>query len=201
MVGIHLILLLGCSGQSDSSGKDVKTSFKVESITFTGTNELQYQARLYRPDADDTNGWGVLMIGGGYGNDLDWTTPGKYEIEGKVTQVTITGENHCDAPVIARELQRNGFTVLHYSTISIDDPLADQWPTEATVRELHDLTKDAIGALECLRTKGAIDPGKVIVLGHSLGATRACTIAARKGRRACANTLGACVFCKYIAIA
>ena len=120
------------------------------------------------------------MIGGGYGNDLDWTTSGKYEIEGKVTQVTITGENHRDAPVIACALQRRGFTVLHYSTISIDDPLAGQWPLKATVRELPDLTHDAIRALKCLRTKGSIKSGRIILLGHSLGATRACTIAARE---------------------
>jgi len=47
-----------------------------------------------------------------------------------------------------------------------------------TPRSLVELCDDARAALQTLRSSGVVDEGKALLLGHSLGAVRACTIAA-----------------------
>ena len=117
------------------------------------------------------------MIGGGIGNDLDWTTPGFITHQGQQQQVTITGDCHADAPLIAAALAKRGFMVMHYTTIRRDDPQRHRWPNEATVYSLQDLLRFSKAALSTLRGRlGSED--KIILLGHSLGAVRAANIAA-----------------------
>ena len=168
-------LAIGCSRDNVAEVDDESRT----KIRFKGVSNQSYPGIIYRPSKAKDNGWAVLMIGGGYGNDLDWTTPGSIQTGSQKTQLTLTGQSHADAPIIAGSLQARGFTVLHYSTIAMDDPLRDQWPESATPRKLVDLTEDAYCALEALEKSSGINKNKIILLGHSLGCARACTLANR----------------------
>lgn len=152
---------------------DARTTDLARTIEVEGQ---QFDAVVTTPGSHAGQRWGVLLIGGGLANDLDWTTPGSLEIEGKSTQISISGEPHADAPFIASALAEKGFTVMRWSTIARGDPLADQWPLRATPRTFDELTRQARTALEDLRST-SIRPDRIILLGHSLGAARAITIA------------------------
>jgi pimeloyl-ACP methyl ester carboxylesterase len=138
-------------------------------------------AVIDQPDPETRNGWVVLLIGGGYGNDLNWSVPGKMSVNGQETQLTISGQPHEDAPRISQALCERGFTVMRWSTIHNADPLKDKWPVEATPRTLLQLLELSREALATLRKEDQIDDEQVILLGHSLGAARACTLAAQGG--------------------
>ena len=169
------VAAIGCS-QDKVAEIDEGTRTKIK---FKGVSKQRYPAIIYRPSAAKDNGWAVLMIGGGYGNDLDWTTPGSIQTGSQKTQLTLTGQSHADAPIIAGSLQARGFTVLHYGTIAMDDPLREQWPESATPRKLVDLTEDAFNAMEAMENSSGINKKRIILLGHSLGCARACTLANR----------------------
>ena len=141
-------------------------------------NGEELDAKLHVPPEADRNGWGVLLIAGGMGNDLDWTVPGSITVGDQTTQLTISGEPHADGPVLSSALLAKGFTVLRWSTLARGDPLADQWPVLATPRSQADLLQQTKASLAILRNAGSIDQDKIILIAHSLGAARACTIAA-----------------------
>lgn len=69
----------------------------AQDLTFESAEGFVFDARLTVPPADRRTGLGVLLMGGGIGNDLDWTTPGHLEIEGERIQMTVTGVTHADA--------------------------------------------------------------------------------------------------------
>jgi predicted esterase len=151
----------------------------IERLAFTLADAgNEFDAVIDRPAENQRNGWGVLLIGGGLGNDLDWTTPGTIHADGNEVRVTISGAGHADAPAISRALCERGFTVMRYSTIARSDPLASQWPIRSTPRSLDDLTRQARSALGALHHLARVDRPRILLLGHSLGAARACTLAA-----------------------
>lgn len=139
---------------------------------------LVFDALVHSPAQSGRNDWGVVLIGGGSGNDLDWTVPGTIASNGSPLQLTINGQSHADAPILSQALVAQGFTVLRWSTIARGDPLAEQWPAKATPRSLADLTDQARSAIEELNRSSGIASGRIMLVGHSLGAARACTIAA-----------------------
>lgn len=146
------------------------------SISFSLPDGTQFRAALVRPTSEKRNGWGVLMIGGGMGNDLDWTVPGRIiqnEIE---IQITVTGETYSDALPIASKLVEQGFSVMRWSTIAQGDPLEDQWPLRATPRTQAELIEQANAALDELKRQTGIDERRIILLAHSQGAIRACQL-------------------------
>ncbi len=170
----------GCAGPNassgDSSGSTLPPTTHRE-VSFTTSPGLTFRAVIESPPLHARNGWGVLMIGGGFGNDLDWTVPGEIGEGEQRVRMTISGESHADAPAISASLASRGFVVMRWSTIAVDDPLADQWPSRATPRTLAELLEQTRYALATLRAVGGIQTEQVILLGHSLGAARACTIA------------------------
>lgn len=169
-------LFSGCAAPRDSNS--VATATDEVRLTFTGSEGLRFDAAIERPLSSERNGWAVLMIGGGLGNDLNWITPGTLEKGGQTTQFTFTGESHADAPRISAELVSKGFTVMRWSTIAHGDPLADQWPALATPRTLAELAEQTRAALAELRRQPMVRHDRIVLLGFSLGAARACTIAA-----------------------
>lgn len=168
VAALMLIFALGGCGASPSEMRS----------SFAGPQGLRFDTVIESPPESVHNGWAVLMIGGGLGNDLDWITPGALEIAGQRSQVTLTGEPHADAPRISAAMASKGFTVMRWSTIAHGDPLADQWPVRATPRTLAELMEQTRAALAELRRQPMVQPDRVILLGFSLGAARACTIAA-----------------------
>jgi dienelactone hydrolase len=148
----------------------------VERATFPVRGEL-FNAVIHHPARSAKNGWGVLLIGGGVGNDLDWTNPGLLELDQAVVQVSINGQPHADAPAISQSLVDAGYVVLRWSTIAQGDPLESQWPVRATPRSLSELLEQAWAALELLRGAEGVQPDRIVLVGHSLGAARAVTVA------------------------
>jgi pimeloyl-ACP methyl ester carboxylesterase len=176
-----LLLLTSCGEIAQPvAGTDPPpdTPASTQPATVRTDDGLEFDAIVEVPVPARRNGWGVLMIGGGFGNDLDWTVPGSIDVEGDQMQMTISGETHADGPAISAALAERGFVVMRWSTIARGDPLADQWPVRATTRSLPELVVQASDALRTLRETGLVEHGRVILLGHSLGAARACTIAA-----------------------
>ncbi len=160
-----------CLTNGDGSAPETRReiSFQSDGSTFDAVIDVPTEA--------SANQWGVLLIGGGVGNDLDWSTPGVIDIEGRRTKISISGEGHADAPTLSKALTQRGFTVLRWSTIARGDPLADQWPVRATPRTPTELLSQARSALASLRNSGLVDHDRIILIGHSLGAARACTLA------------------------
>ncbi|MEM8680554.1 MAG: alpha/beta hydrolase, partial [Planctomycetota bacterium] len=149
----------------------------VERISFVTADGQSFAAKWVAPTPASQNGFGILMIGGGVGNDLEWAVPGSVLHQGKPQPLTITGHDHADAPIIAEALVSRGFVVMHYATMPEGDPPRDHGPTEITATPPRELLGIARAALATLRQRlGSQD--HVILLGHSLGAQRAAHIAA-----------------------
>ncbi len=166
-------MLVGCAHRTPAS----LTETKPINLTFTTAEGYVFDALIDAPPVTARNGWGVLMMGGGYGNDLDWTVPGSLTMDGKMVQFTINGETHRDAPLISRALVDRGFVVMRWSTIRQNDPLKDRWPMESTTYPLPTMLEHARAALAAFRKQGTAKPDRILLLGQSLGGTRACTIA------------------------
>lgn len=149
----------------------------LERTAFVVSGE-QFDAVVHRPAASNASGWGVLLIGGGMGNDLDWTNPGTVSVDGQPFATSITGDSYADAPVISAELVSRGFIVARWSTIARGDPLASAWPSQTTPRSLTNLIDQSRAALTLLRNEPGVKADQVVLLGHSLGAARSFTIAA-----------------------
>ncbi|MCH2136220.1 MAG: hypothetical protein MK101_06515 [Phycisphaerales bacterium] len=149
----------------------------THNLTLPGPRDWTYDARLVEP-LDEPSGLTVLMIGGGLGNDLEWTVPGSIQWNGEHLQMTIDGTTHADAPRIADSLARSGHAVMYYSTIAREDPKRDRWPVEMTMLSPADLLQMARNAAEAVRAHPATDDNALILLGHSMGAQRACAQAA-----------------------
>lgn len=158
-----------------------QSSQETIAISFSLPDTTQFHAKLVRPTLEQRNGWGVLMIGGGLGNDLDWTVPGKIVQNDNEIAITLSGESHADGPRIASILVEHGFSVMRWSTIAQGDPLADQWPIRATPRTQAELIDQANAALDTLISQTGIDERQIILLAHSQGALRACQLIQKRG--------------------
>lgn len=181
-------VVTGCARNGDASSppsvgagdRPPPSAGQIQSLhrTVFAVDGEEFDAVVHRPVPSSANGWGVLLIGGGMGNDLDWTNPGTVTVDGQSFATSITGDPHADAPVISAELVARGFVVVRWSTIARGDPLASEWPAKATPRSLTNLLVQARGALKLLRSEPGLKPDQVVLLGHSLGAARSFTIAA-----------------------
>lgn len=136
-----------------------------------------YAARLRTPAQADRLGSTVLLLGGGSVFDLNWTVPPSYEIDGNVTKVTIDGKETRDAETLATALANAGFVVMQWSSIHRDDEKAKESPALATGLPFPRTLELARLALTECRKQPEVDPKRLILLAHSLGATRACQFA------------------------
>jgi pimeloyl-ACP methyl ester carboxylesterase len=149
----------------------------VHALTFSGPRTWTFDARLVEP-AGSRSGLTVLLIGGGLGNDLDWSVPGSIEWNGTTTQMTIDGTTHRDAPRIAAALTSHGHAVVYYSTIAQEDPKRDRWPLEMTLLSPAELLALAQQAADMIRLHPLTKDDALVLLAHSMGAQRACAQAA-----------------------
>ncbi len=173
---ISTILILGSTvgAQETSIEPFTVTTFAT---SFASEEGFVFDARIVSPPKPNRNGYGVLMLGGGIGNDLNWSVPGFVDVDGENKQFTITGQSHSDAPLIATTLAERGFVVMHWTTIRQDDPKRDAWPNGMTLYSINDLLRFSKSALAHFRDLHWFENDKVILLGHSLGAVRAANIA------------------------
>ncbi len=51
-------------------------------FSFRTADGYEFDARIDLPRNHKKPMVGVLLLGGGYGNDLDWTVPGRYTLSG-----------------------------------------------------------------------------------------------------------------------
>ncbi len=171
-----LLLQHGPSGVVDHVRSPVLNVPAQQKMSFR-VGEQEFETIIETPVAENRHGWGVVMIGGGLGNDLDWTVPGWVAVGEERLQMTLNGETHFDGPRISRALLDHGFVTMRWSTIAKDDPLAAQWPVNSTPRTLSELLEQSRIAVMTLRHSGLVDVNRIVLVGHSLGAARACTIA------------------------
>lgn len=176
------VLLTGCAGRERvnadgrTPGASAVVPLSIERTTFSVGRE-EFEAVVHRPAASRSNGWGVLLIGGGMGNDLDWTTPGTLLLDGQAQQFSLSGDPHSDAPAISAELADRRFVVVRWSTIAMGDPLRSEWPVKGTPRSHAELLDQARAAMVVLRGVPGVRAGRIVLVGHSLGAARAFTLA------------------------
>ena len=174
------LLLGGCAAAEPTTagagGPRFESPFTVAATTIESAGRV-FDARLYAPAPETATGAGVVLIGGGMSNDLDWSVPGFLEIDGERTQVTISGEGHADAPRLAKAFASRGAVVMHWSTIARDDPKRDRYPYEATLLTMDELVAQANAAIAAVRDVPGVDPDRIMLVGQSLGGYRAAGIA------------------------
>ena len=165
-----LLLLACCAPPGGLSARSAEFTFRTD-------DGYVFDARVHLPPPKQRNGYGVLLMGGGIANDLNWTVPGSLRTGDRVQQVTISGEPHEDATRIADYLVQRGYVVAHWSTIRRDDPKRDKWPYEATTYPIPVMIEHARAALRAFRNRRLFDENKTVLLGYSLGGHRAVVIA------------------------
>lgn len=154
---------------------------EIREIRFAAADGLVFPGRLVVPAPSHRNGRGVLLIGGGVANDLEWTTPGFLESGGSRRQFTISGRDHADAPRIAGRLAELGFVVMYWSTIHQADPVRELWPVEATAWTPDRKTGLCRSALQRFRETGLVEADRITLLAHSMGGICAANLAAVDG--------------------
>ncbi|MBI3929333.1 MAG: alpha/beta fold hydrolase [Armatimonadetes bacterium] len=152
-----LLALIGVrADQVGTASRDVE--FSRAGMTFPGT--LEYPARTARMPA-------VVLVHGSGPNDRDETLH--------------------DGPVelrpfreLSRELAARGFVVLRYDKRSY--LLGKNGDLEGTARLLpRDYVEDARAAIEFLRQQPEVDPRRILLVGHSQGASLAPWVAEGEG--------------------
>lgn len=131
-----------------------------------------HRAVVERPEAELDNGWAVMLFSGGLSADLDWTVPGAYEADGRTRRLTIDGEATRDGLTLAQGLRAAGFTVLRYSSVREGDALRARSPVLAEAVGFPATVTMAEAAWASLVSRAGVEPGRVLVVGHSLGAAR-----------------------------
>ena len=132
-----------------------------------------FKARIDRPQEKNARRRAVFMFGGGFSNDIDWTTPGRFEHAGQAMQLTISGEDARDGQTLATALVADGWTVIRYASIREGDPLRAQSLAMAEAMPYPGTLDLARFMWKVLLARANFEPDRVIALGHSLGATRA----------------------------
>lgn len=141
----------------------------VHEFEFDGPDDgRRYAARLTVP-AEHT-GAAVLLTGGGTAFDEHWTTPGSMESEGHAIQLTIDGKDTRDADLLAAALAERGLIVMQWSLVHSGDALRDGMLGDPLTYVQG--MPVARAALAALRARPEVNPDRIILLGHSLGATR-----------------------------
>ena len=109
----------------------------------------------------------AVLFSGGLIADIDWLVPGSIEHQGNTIELTISGRPTRDGKAIADALLDAGFIVIRYSSVPDGQLLTSTPPIPfpATV-ELAELAWDK--AVE----HTGLDPSRIGVVGHSMGATR-----------------------------
>ncbi|MFM9994503.1 MAG: hypothetical protein ACKVU4_01740 [Phycisphaerales bacterium] len=146
-------------------------------FTFKSAGGREHRALLSIPAPADRRGVSVLLIGGGAAWDEHWTAPGEYTIQGNSTRVTLDGRPTRDGETIAAALVGRGFVVMQWSSIPADDAPAAANSAMAAGIPFPESVALTHAALAALREQPEVDEKRIALLGHSLGATRACQVA------------------------
>ncbi len=147
----------------------------TEFVSFVGPNGWEFQGKIHLPETK--TGPAILMIGGGIANDLNWTTPGSLLIGDEEKQITISGKSHEDATSLADALVSNDCVVMHYSTVSKDDPKCDLYPYELGLTNPQSLMELARAAYKTFIQHSDVQNRPLAILGFSMGAQRAVLLA------------------------
>ncbi len=140
-----------------------------------GSETRRFEARIDRPD--DSNGFAVMLIGGGSVTDMDWFVPASYDNNGKSVPVTMSGKPTRDAKTIGDALVDAGFTVMRFSSVHADDELANETPGMAMGIPFPYSVELTRSARDAFRARAPESLDRLILVGHSLGAPRATAVA------------------------
>ena len=129
-VAVMMLLAVLLSARSGFAQTSQAAVGKSEDLLIDWTNpegaKWTFKARIDRPPTATDRGRAVFMFGGGFSNDIDWTTPGRFEHAGQAMQLTISGQDSRDGLTLAEAMVADGWTVIRYSAIREGDPLHAQ---------------------------------------------------------------------------
>lgn len=148
----------------------------TEPFEFTAPDGLRFDARIERASGAEPNSWSVMLIGGGSITDIDWTIQPRVNDGGTMREFTLDGTPTKDAESIARELRSRGYTVLRWSSIHKDDPSHAADPAQADYQQFDATADHTRAAFRAFEQRAGFERGKVILVGHSLGAARAAAV-------------------------
>lgn len=134
------------------------------SITFRSEEGWIYDGRIELPPAHRRKPWAVALLGGAYGTDIDWTTPGDLTIDGTPTR---------DATTIAAALLDAGYIVMRWKAIRRNDPFHVKDPTMLERPTYQQTVNHVEKALQAFRSHRLVPDDHIFLLGHSNGARRA----------------------------
>ncbi len=165
-----LVVGASCSAAAGSrDGPSVSVGLGAEniSITFTTDNGWVYDGRIESPKVGGRNGWGVMILSGGLGTAIDWFIPGEMTIDGEATR---------DGDAITEALLEAGFTVMRWDAIRRGDPERAKDPLMMDPPSIDQTAEQARKAFAAFREKNVVPVNRTFLLGHSLGARRACIL-------------------------
>ncbi|MDX9910555.1 MAG: hypothetical protein RBS39_01850 [Phycisphaerales bacterium] len=148
----------------------------AEEFTFnwTDTNGVEHAARgvIELPagwaDQSPDERVGVVLFGGGLSHDADWTVPGWIDHLGEPMQLTRDGEDTHDGRTLAHALRDAGLGAVRFELGVRQNAEAASLATVG----FADTLACARAAWDAALLELALPAERVIVLGHSLGATR-----------------------------
>lgn len=171
-----LAAMLVSAQPSAASDAPTAASLATEPFEFTAPDGLRFDARVERANGAEPNGWSVMLIGGGSITDIDWTIHPRVNDGGTAREFTIDGTTTKDAESIALELRSRGYAMLRWSSIHKDDPSHAADPAQADYQHFDVTADHTRAAFRAFEQHGGFERGKVILVGHSLGAARAAAV-------------------------
>ena len=170
---VSVVWIGTASADSDSRGRQLPGRVgETVPVSFQTENGWWFDGLIERPAAQESNGWAVMLLGGGLATDIDWLVPGLMTLDGNPTRDALAIRDAC----LAR-----GFTVMRWSGIRRDDPQHAKDPLMADVAGFEHTVEQARLAWKAFQAKGGVPAEKVFLVGHSLGARRAGILTAEQG--------------------
>ncbi len=154
LVGLSILILMFVSSIIACSFVGENSIIEVE-VSFANPTDGAVLAGTFSKPAISENFPSVILISGSGQQDRDETVCG-----------------HKPFKILADYLNKNGIAVLRFDDRGFGESSGDIWKATIDV-----LAQDALAGINYLKSRKDVDPGRIGIIGHSLGAMQASMLA------------------------